>query len=92
MPHRAISLVLAALLALTHAQLWFGRGSLARVGAMQRQLEAQRAANTKARLHNEQLAFELEDLKNGLGMVEERARIELGMIRPNEIFVQVPTR
>ena len=45
-----------------------------------------------ARLVNEQLSSEVDDLKAGLGMVEERARMELGMVKPNEIFVQVSPR
>ena len=38
---------------------------------------------------NAQLAAEVRDLKEGLDMVEEKARSELGMVKPNEIFVQV---
>ena len=88
MSHRLVFLVLLALLALTHGQLWFGRGSVRNVQAMQIQLDEQRARNEKARQENELLAVELEDLQTGLGMVEERARSEMGMVRPNEIFVQ----
>ena len=88
MSHRLVFLVLLALLALTHGQLWFGRGSVHNVQAMQIQLDEQRARNEKARQENELLAVELEDLQTGLGMVEERARSEMGMVRPNEIFVQ----
>jgi cell division protein FtsB len=29
------------------------------------------------------------DLKEGLEIVEEKARMELGMVKPNEIFVNV---
>ena len=88
MSHRLVFLVLLALLALVHTQLWFGRGSVPNVQAMQIQLDEQRARNEKARQENELLAVELEDLQTGLGMVEERARSEMGMVRPNEIFVQ----
>jgi cell division protein FtsB len=35
------------------------------------------------------LRAELRDLKEGLEMVEERARSEIGMVKPNEIFVQL---
>jgi len=35
---------------------------------------------------------EVADLKEGLEMVEETARAELGMLRPNEILVQVAAR
>ena len=81
--------VLVALLVIVHAQLWFGRGSIGSVAQMQRKLEAQKAANVQAQQANERLASELRDLKEGLDMVEEKARMELGMVKPNEIFVQI---
>ena len=55
-------------------------------------LQEQQAANDAARARNEQLVAEVSDLKDGLEMVEEKARAELGMIKPNEILVQVAPR
>jgi cell division protein FtsB len=72
-----------------HAQLWVGRGSVGNVAEMQRKLQAQKAANTQAQHVNERLGSEVRDLKEGLEMVEEKARSELGMVKPNEIFVQI---
>ena len=92
MVNRIVPAVLIVLLVIIHAQLWVGRGSLPNVAALQRKLGQQKTANAQARLVNEQLASEVEDLRAGLGMVEERARIELGMVKPNEIFVQVTPR
>jgi cell division protein FtsB len=74
---RVIPAILIALLLIVQAQLWFGRGSVGNVSAMQQKLDAR----------NEQLASEVRDLKEGLEMVEEKARGELGMVKPNEIFV-----
>ena len=89
MGNRFVPALLVALLLLLHAQLWFGRGSLASVSALQQQLEAQKAANVQAQQANERLASEVRDLREGLEMVEEKARMELGMVKPNEIFVQI---
>ena len=89
MGNRFVPALLVALLLLVHAQLWFGRGSLASVSALQQQLEAQKAANVQAQQANERLASEVRDLREGLEMVEEKARMELGMVKPNEIFVQI---
>jgi cell division protein FtsB len=86
---RLIPLILIALLLVVQGQLWFGRGSVRNVSAMQRKLDAQKAANAQAQQANEQLASEVRDLKEGLGMVEEKARMELGMVKPNEVFVNV---
>ena len=72
------------------AQLWFGRGSVARRGAAAAaSWTTQKAANAQAQQANERLASEVRDLKEGLEMVEEKARAELGMVKPNEIFVQI---
>lgn len=88
---RVLSLVLLALLALVHAQLWLldGGGTARQVSSLQTQLVAQRAANEEARQRNERIASEVRDLKEGLEMVEEQARAELGMLKPDEILVQV---
>ncbi|MCZ2407689.1 MAG: cell division protein FtsB [Burkholderiales bacterium] len=88
MGSRLLPLVLLALLAAVHAQLWLGRGSVARVHEMQRQIDTQKAANARAAQENERLASEVQDLKEGLDMVEEKARSELGMVKPGEVFVQ----
>ena len=87
MGNRLVPAILIALLLIVHAQLWFGRGSVGDVAQMQRKLDAQKAVNAQAQLANERLANEVRDLKEGLEMVEERARMELGMVKPNEIFV-----
>ncbi|HXD41417.1 MAG TPA: cell division protein FtsB [Ramlibacter sp.] len=89
MGKRLLPLILIALLLIVQGQLWFGRGSVRNVVAMQRKLDAQNAANAKAQQANEQLASEVRDLKEGLEMVEEKARMELGMVKPNEVFVNV---
>jgi len=52
----------------------------------------QKAANAQAQQANERLTSEVHDLKEGLDMVEEKARSELGMVRPNEIYVQFTPR
>ncbi|HAJ11505.1 MAG TPA: septation ring formation regulator EzrA, partial [Comamonadaceae bacterium] len=57
--------------------------------ALKRELATVEAANREAQARNERLASEVQDLQEGLDMVEELARRELGMVKPNEIFVQV---
>ena len=85
---RFVRLALITLLVLVHAQLWFGDSGVPRVLDLQRQLDAQLATNETARHRNEQLAAEVIDLKEGLEMVEEKARYDLGMVKPDEILVQ----
>ena len=89
MDSRLVAALLVALLAVVHGQLWFGRGSVAEVADMQRRLAEQKQRNAIAQQANAQLAAEVRDLQEGLEMVEEKARMELGMVKPNEIYVQI---
>lgn len=90
--NRIVPVVLLVLLAVVYGQLFLGRGSVPRVSEMQRALVAQQAANDQARQINARLMSEVHDLKEGLDMVEEKARSELGMVKPNEIYVQYTAR
>ena len=86
---RLFTAVLIALLAFVSYELWFGRGGVPRVRELQARLAQQNADNAAAEARNGRLAAEVRDLKEGLEMVEERARFELGMVKPDEILVQV---
>ena len=89
MGHRVVPAALIALLVILHAQLWLGRGSLPNVALLTQQLNVQKELNQQAQLANDRLAAEVRDLQEGLEMVEEKARMELGMVKPNEIYVQI---
>ena len=80
---------LLALLVLVQAQLWLGSGGKPHAMNLQLQLGRQQAANDEARARNARLEAEVRDLREGLEMVEEKARSELGMVKPDEILVQV---
>jgi cell division protein FtsB len=86
---RIITLVLAALLLLIQYPLWLGKGGWLSVADMENQVAASRARTDQLKARNAKLESEVHDLKDGYGAVEERARYELGMIKQNEIFVQV---
>ena len=86
----AILLVLLlALLAWLQYRLWFGEGGEREVAALQAQVQQQARDNAGLRQRNEALAAEVEDLKSGEAAAEERARSELGMIKPGETFYRV---
>lgn len=87
---RLVTLVLLALLALVHYELWWSKGGVRNVQVLRAQLQAQQQANAQAREVNQRMANEVADLRDGLEMVEERARTELGMVKPDEILVQIP--
>lgn len=94
---RYVTVGLIVLLGLVHAEIWFGKGGMPRMLELQGRVATLKASNTADRQRNAQLDAEVRDLKEGLEMVEEKARFELGMIKPDEIYVQliatqVPTR
>jgi len=69
--------------------LWLGKGGWLRVYDMERQLELQEAKNGALSLRNAKLAGDVKDLKEGTRAIEERARVEHGMIKDGEFFVQI---
>ena len=85
-----VSIALAVLIALLQYPMWLGKGSWLRVWEVDQQLKAQRDTNRKLALRNAALDAEVRDLKQGLDAIEERARSELGMIKRDEIFFQLP--
>ena len=87
---RLITLALAALLLLIQFPLWLGKnGGWLRVGELERQVEAAQKRTEELKARNAKLESEVRDLRDGKGAVEERARYELGMIKSNEIFIQI---
>jgi len=86
---RLITICLAALLVLIQYPLWLGKGGWLRVWDLDHQVAEARHKNQQLKARNDKLESEVRDLKTGTGAVEERARYELGMIKDNEIFIQV---
>jgi cell division protein FtsB len=86
---RIITLVLAALLLLIQYPLWLGKGGMLAVSDLKDQVVLAQARTDGLKARNAKLESEVRDLRDGTGAVEERARLELGMIKQNEIFVQV---
>lgn len=89
---RLVTLIILALMVVVHAELWFGKGGVPRAMSLRAQLQDQTARNDAAQARNEQMAAEVRDLQEGLDMAEEIARTELGMVKPDEIYVQISTR
>ena len=86
---RKLGIVLALLLLLIQYPLWLGKGGWLRVWELDRQLHAEEGVNARLAARNGALQAEVDDLRAGKQALEERARYELGMVKPTEIFVQV---
>ena len=89
---RWLAIVLVSLTVLIQYPLWIGKGGWLRVWEVDRQLHLQREANKKLEVRNAGLDAEVRDLKTGYDAIEELARYELGMIKQDEVFVQIPDK
>ncbi len=81
--------LLAALIVLIQYPLWLGKGGWIRTWEIGARVSAQQDKNAALEQRNVALDAEVRDLKQGLEAIEERARYELGMIKPGEVFFQV---
>jgi cell division protein FtsB len=81
--------VLILLLVVLQLKLWTGQGNWRQVEALRAQVAAQKKENDELLRRNQALAAEVKDLKSGVDAVEERARNEMGMIKPGETFYRV---
>ncbi len=83
------TLLLIALVVAIQWPLWFGKGGWIKVRQLDGALKEQYSVNSKLGARNQALSGEVADLKTGLVAIEERARNELDLIQPDEIFVSI---
>lgn len=83
------ALLLLLLVVVLQYPLWMGKGSWIKVWELEQQLTALKQSNVKLKQRNAGLAAEVTDLRNGYEAIEERARYELGMLKSDEVYVQV---
>ncbi|MEM5530490.1 cell division protein FtsB [Gammaproteobacteria bacterium AS21] len=87
--YRILLLSLIMLLAGLQYRMWFGDANVIELAQLQESIDLQNAENDQLLLRNHQLAAEVSDLRKDLIAVEERARSELGMVKPEETFYQL---
>ena len=85
---KALGAILVGLIVLIQYPLWLGKGGWLKAWQVDQDLQSQKAQNQKLEARNAALAEEVRDLKQGTEAIEERARYELGMTRPDELFFQ----
>ena len=86
---RVLIAILLVLLLLLQIKLWLGEGGVADVSRIEERVELQLKENETLTQRNNELQAEVEDLRERLEAVEERARNELGLIKDDEEFYQV---
>ncbi len=86
---KILASILAALFVALQYPLWIGKGGWMRARELERNLAQQHEYNAKLKARNDALDAEVRDLKEGNEAIEERARLELGMVKRDETFYQV---
>ena len=70
---------------------WFGEGCYQDHLQLTQKIQQQTEINNDLKERNRVLAAEVYDLKNGIEAIEEHARLDLGLIKPRETFIQMST-
>ena len=86
---KVVNRILLLLLAIMLWAHWFGVGGSNDLKEKQFLYEQQLKKNKELQERNEILQAEVEDLRQGLEAIEERARSEMGMVKPGETFIQI---
>ena len=81
--------ILVVAIILLQLKMWFGEGGYRDVQRLAERVEEQARENDVLAQRNRELQAEVDDLRQGLQAIEERARSELGMVKENEEFYQV---
>ena len=89
---RWLTVGLLAVISLLQYPLWVGKGGWLKVWEYDRQLQQQKEVTRTLEIRNAGLDAEVRDLKQGYDAIEERARFELGMIKQDESFIQIPEK
>ena len=67
-------------------RLWIGDNSVRTLNLLKGEVSLQKNINLALEERNKRLEIEVVDLKTGVEAIEERARLELGMIEEGETF------
>jgi len=87
-PMKIILAILLVMLLMLQIKLWRGDGGIVDTLRLQQAVDHQIQENNSLSERNKALEAEVEDLKKGVDAIEERARSELGLIKPGETFFQ----
>lgn len=84
-----LTIALIAVLVFLHYLLWIDENGVRQTHTLRISIQAQTEENAELAERNRGLAAEIVDLKRGLMAIEERARSDMGMIRPDETFYRL---
>lgn len=85
-----LAIVIATVaLAMMQYQYWYGEYGHVNLSEVKSQLAEQTRLNQEQSYKNSILMADVKDLKSGLSAIEEHARLDLGLIKRGETFVQL---
>lgn len=86
---RIFVIALTLLFGLLQYTLWFGKNGVYDYYAVEDEIEVQQQVNSKLQARNNEMFAEIDDLRQGIDAIEERARHELGLVRDGETFYRI---
>ncbi|MEZ8825625.1 cell division protein FtsB [Vibrio sp. 10N.261.55.A7] len=86
---RIFVLTLTLLFGWLQYTLWFGKNGIIEFNLVNSDIQAQHQVNDNLRARNAEMFAEIDDLRQGLDAIEERARHELGMVKDGETFYRL---
>ena len=89
---RFVTVALLVLIALVHAELWFGKGGVPRVMELEAKLAEQKARNDAARTRNEQMTAEVSDPKERRLIIDCSGQVMRAAVRLREADLREPPK
>lgn len=86
---RVFAITLLLLFGWLQYHLWWGKNGIVDYRLVASEIAVQEQVNHNLQLRNQEMFAEIDDLRQGLNAIEERARHELGMVKEGETFFRV---
>ena len=84
-----IALILVTIFVALQYRIWFGESSFREIKLQRDKVESVKDENKELSLRNQKIMAEINDLRDGVDAIEERARYQLGMIKEGETFIRI---
>ncbi|WP_386688643.1 cell division protein FtsB [Lonepinella sp. MS14437] len=86
---RLLTILLIAVLMLFQYDFWFGKNGYFDNQQTTEEIALKKEENMKLLQRNQVISAEIKDLKDGVNAIQERARQQYEMVKPNETFYRI---